>query len=255
MKLRVGAVNFLNAYPLWANLENDSSIELLLDTPANLAQALKADKLDIALISSVELCREGDTYEYIPDLGIIADEKSYSIRLFLHDTQSPFATFVHTLRKIFTDNASRSSVAQLQIILAHLRWQGGLTETSDNAATLKNLAPDEGLLAIGDFALQNRVHASFDLQSIYFDLFHQPMVYALWCYRKINPPPDLSRFMLAYRAFMTHRKDEISQAAQRFGFSTDFCAEYLNGIIRYELDAAALTGLEFFKSNVVYDQP
>jgi len=254
MKLRVGAVNFLNAYPLWADLKDDPSITLSLDTPANLARQLQAGDLDVALISSIEVFRSGKEFGTISGLGIIADKKSDSIRLFLREAPATFGSNIHTLREIFTDSASRSSVAQLQIILNQLYWRGQLSETDKKISLLENLSANEGLLAIGDFALKNRSRPSVDVQSIYYDLFRQPMVYALWCYRKINPPLDLSRFMTAYRTFMMHRKDEVHQAAKRFGFDVEFCDEYLNGIIRYELDESAMTGLEFFKSNVLDDR-
>ncbi|MHC5537244.1 MqnA/MqnD/SBP family protein [Singulisphaera rosea] len=56
--IRVGAVNYLNAKPLYYRLEDISPrVELLMDFPSRLADRLTRGELDVALIPSVEYFR------------------------------------------------------------------------------------------------------------------------------------------------------------------------------------------------------
>ena len=55
--LRVGAVNYLNSKPLIYGLASNEQVELVLDLPSRLADALDAERLDVALVPSVEVFR------------------------------------------------------------------------------------------------------------------------------------------------------------------------------------------------------
>ena len=56
--VRVGAVGFLNAKPLYHRLEEFApEIRLTLDFPSRLADRLAREELDVALIPSIEYAR------------------------------------------------------------------------------------------------------------------------------------------------------------------------------------------------------
>ena len=56
--IRVGAVNYLNAKPLYYKLcELAPEVRLTMEVPSRLAEQLAAGELDVALIPSVEYLR------------------------------------------------------------------------------------------------------------------------------------------------------------------------------------------------------
>src|SRR5262249_50929746 len=72
--IRVGAVSYLNAAPLYYRLdERCARVQLEMDYPSRLADRLGAGDLDVALIPSVEYYRGADLgYEILPGLAIAA---------------------------------------------------------------------------------------------------------------------------------------------------------------------------------------
>ena len=66
MALRVGAVSYLNAKPLYYRLEEFApDVRLTMDYPSVLAEKLANGELDVALIPSIEYLR-GTDYEILP---------------------------------------------------------------------------------------------------------------------------------------------------------------------------------------------
>ena len=78
--MKVGVVNFLNAYPLYWHLPEN--FQLIAATPAQLADDLKRGELDIAITSSVEYYKNRDLFSYIPGLCVSAKGKVISIRVY-----------------------------------------------------------------------------------------------------------------------------------------------------------------------------
>ncbi len=279
--LRIGVVDYLNAYPLWAALEQtgvsnmepgrrahiareihsnkdrasndaasavefDSSVELLRGVPSFLVDELLSGRLDAALISSVEYLRHREGFSFHPDLCIAATREVKSIRLFLHTLREPFASQLKTMRKIYTDISSRSSVAQLQMMLAELKLTVPLEEIADAGKHITELREGEALLAIGDTALTHMAEPSYDLQREYFRIFGHGFVYALWVFRASLSAviiPVLSRAFDAYQADVSRY---LRQATERFGFSADFTKAYLTETILHGLSAERRADLEFF---------
>ena len=88
--VRVGAVSYLNAKPLYHRFEEfapDASLEM--EVPSRLADRLASGGLDVALIPSVEYLRGASRgYEILPGFAIGA---SLMVRLLLHAYQGPLA--------------------------------------------------------------------------------------------------------------------------------------------------------------------
>ena len=82
--IRVGAVSYLNAKPLYYGLcEFAPGVRLSMDVPSRLAEQLAAGELDVALIPSVEYLRGADRgYEIIPGFAIAARGPVRSVKLF-----------------------------------------------------------------------------------------------------------------------------------------------------------------------------
>src|SRR5215213_7765040 len=83
-RLRVGAVSYLNAKPLYYGLEGMASgVSLSMDVPSRLADRLAAGELDVALIPSVEYLRGTSLgYEIVPGIAIAARGAVRSVKLF-----------------------------------------------------------------------------------------------------------------------------------------------------------------------------
>jgi chorismate dehydratase len=248
---RLGVVNFLNAYPLWAALEHEAGIQLVPDLPSRLAGELRAGNLDAALISSVEYLRHPAGFVYHPQLCIAALRESYSIRLFVPDARKDFASCARKLHRIFTDVASRSSVAQLQVILHELGLSPQLEEVTDAREHITELNDGEALLAIGDTALFHRMRPSYDIQQEYFNLFGRGFVYALWVCHEQKAGELQTLLAQAYERYSHDAENFLHQAAQRFGFDAEFVRTYLGQVIEHELSPERLDDLQFFARRLI----
>ena len=83
-RLRVGAVSYLNAKPLYFGLADAApEVSLSMDVPSRLADRLAAGELDVALIPSVEYLRGASLgYEIVPGIAIAARGAVRSVKLF-----------------------------------------------------------------------------------------------------------------------------------------------------------------------------
>lgn len=246
MQYRVGVVNFLNAFPLWAALEKKAETQLFLDTPSRLAARLQRGELDVALISSVEFLRQPQGFAYHPGLCIAAVKESKSIRLFTATDNLPIQDALRSINCIYTDAASRSSVAQLRVILHKLGVAPQLEEVFAISERIAKLDSGEGALAIGDTALRCLNAPSYDLQTAYYEIFQRGFVYALWVGRS-GIMPDLEPiFDAAHQDWVLQREALLAAAAQRYGFALDFTRAYLSNTIQYLLTAQRASDLDFF---------
>lgn len=249
VRLRIGVVDYLNAYPLWAALEEPAfagTVQLVRGVPSFLAGELLAGRVDAALISSVEYLRHREGLGYHPGLCISAEREVKSIRLFVRNLHQPFTEQLRNIRTIYTDISSRSSVAQLQVMLTELSANPALEEVTSAGERIAQLKADEALLSIGDTALAHLNQPSYDLQREYFTLFSHGFVYALWVFRQglsNDIVPLLSR---AHDVYQSDQPRYLQLATERFGFPADFTRSYLTEIIHHQLSAERKADLDFF---------
>ncbi len=296
-RLRIGVVNYLNAYPLWAAMEPEglpvaadfhsnksgagelpaavrtfesfsrdaatagrntivpqigleTSVDLVPGVPSFLAGELHAGRLDAALISSVEYLRHPQGFVYHPSLCIAATRESKSIRLFLPDASQPFAVALKNTKTIYTDIASRSSVAQLVVMLHELEINPRLEEITSAGERIAALRAGQALLSIGDTALAHMQESSYDLQQQYFELFNHGFVYALWVMRAEKRQVLEPLLNAAHEAYKADVSTYIEHAAQRFGFSAEFTQTYLTETIEHVLSPERKADLQFFADNL-----
>lgn len=269
-KLRIGVVDYLNAYPLWAAMEarsrpaaaefhsnkSDANVALAMDlqnhvelvrgVPSFLAKELHAGRVDAALISSVEFLRHPEGFEYHNALCIAATRESESIRLFMPNVSQPFAIALQKTSTIYTDIASRSSVAQLQLLLKELGVSPALEEITHAGGRIAELRPNEALLTIGDTALAHRHEPSYDLQSQYYDTLRHGFVYALWVMRAEKSSSLEPLLSAAYYAYEANISYYLNLATERFGFPFWFTQRYLTETIQHTLSPERQVDLKFF---------
>src|SRR5215831_1078196 len=105
-KFRVGSVPYLNAAPLTRDLGE----EIVFATPSKLAEMLRHDELDAALVSITEVLFN-DRYDILDGIAIASLGELKSV--FLAHKQP-----LEQIREIFCDTASLTSVNLLKVLLA-----------------------------------------------------------------------------------------------------------------------------------------
>lgn len=245
--MRIGAIDFLNAFPLYYYLARQGH-QLIYDVPSSFTGRLNETGVDAALLSSIEYSRNAGRFKYIPGLCISSSDRVESIRLFVHPQTDIEKT---ALSRIYVDYATKSSIAMLKVILAET--QKTLPAESvirpPYAAYIENLKQGEAVLLIGDAALKERQRPSIDLGRLYSRIFGRAMVYALWLYHTENPVPA-EEFTRAYRFFDENRTEVYRAAAERFSFDPDFVKGYLEKNIEYILSEEKEADMRFFFERV-----
>jgi predicted solute-binding protein len=169
---RVGSVKALNAVPLTRGLED----QVVYATPSRLAEMLRNNELDAALVSIVEVLFTGK-YDLLDSIGIAC----------LGEVQSVFLAHrrpLQEVKEVFCDTASLTSVELLRVLLAE---RGLRPEFRPLAGYDFKALPDYALL-IGDNALDLALgpheHSIWDLGQAWFEHTKLPFVFAGWALRR-----------------------------------------------------------------------
>src|SRR5437016_12781782 len=169
---RVGSVRYLNAVPLTRGLEEQVSFTV----PSRLAEKLRRDELDAALVSVTEVLFN-DHYDVLDGIAVASLGEVQSV-LLAH--RRP----LEEVTEVFCDTASLASVELLRVLLAE---RGLKPEFKPLASYEFSTLPDFALL-IGDRALDflraSREHQIWDLGAALYELTRLPFVYAVWALRR-----------------------------------------------------------------------
>jgi chorismate dehydratase len=176
MRLRVGAVSYLNTRPLVEGLDA-SCFDVRFDVPARCAALLHAGEIDAGVIPSIEYAR-GD-YTIVPGVAIASEGPVASVAVF---SSRP----VEAIRAVALDTSSRTSVALLRV-LCRERFGIAPEFVPEGPDLDRMLARCDAALLIGDPALWTD-HVARGLEKI--DLGEQwtahaglPFVWAFWAGR------------------------------------------------------------------------
>ena len=220
-KFRIGSVPYLNAAPLTRDLES----ELIFATPSKLAEMLRRDELDAALVSITEVLLN-DRYDILDGITIASLGEVYSV-LLAH--KKPLVE----MQEVFCDTASLTSVNLLKVLLA----EKGLFphfKPLENYAT----APEKDfVLLIGDRAIEFQrtphAHDIFDLGTAWTELTNLPFVYAVWALRRGIENKALRQELRAAKHFGIETLEHIIET--RAEFDADFRRDYFEWHIHYHL--------------------
>lgn len=230
--LRVGSVPYLNAVPLTCGLEE----QVVFATPSKLAEMLRRDELDAALVSVVEVLF-ANRYDILDGIAIASLGEVKSV-LIAH------ARPLEEAREIFCDTASLTSVQLARVLLAE---RGLQPEFKPLPSYDFSQLPDYALL-IGDRALDlllaPRRHEIWDLGAAWFELTRLPFVYAVWALRRGLESSNLRRQLREARDFGLDTLDHI--IASRTDYTLDFRKDYLGWHIHFHLGADEKRGLAKF---------
>nr|BAL53981.1 hypothetical conserved protein [uncultured Planctomycetota bacterium]BAL57159.1 hypothetical conserved protein [uncultured Planctomycetota bacterium] len=242
MKLRIGAVEYLNARPLICDLpELLPQAELVLKVPSQLADDLAAGYIDVGLIPVIEYFR-GRRYWIVPDIAIASHGAVLSVTLF---SRKPICQ----IGSVALDEGSRTSAALAQMLLRvryglHPYWQ------LLPLGTAPEQCEADAVLLIGDRAMRAALPGfaySYDLGREWHEWTGLPLVYALWAARDGVPSAPLVSALLEAKRRGLRRLAQIAwQESQRLGLDAAFCRRYLDTLIRYDLGPGELQGLQHF---------
>jgi len=231
--LRIGSVPYLNAVPLTRGIET----EVRYMPPSQLAEQLRENQLDAALVSVTEVLFD-DVYDVLDGIGVCS----------LGEVKSVFLAHRHPLdevREVACDPASLTSVSLLRVLLA----ERGLHPTFQPLQSYAASALPDYALLIGDPALDFALgshsgHEIWDLGTAWYELTHLPFVYAIWALRRGCDQHELKRHLREARDFGLDTLDAI--IASRTEYSYEFRKDYLGWHIHYHLGSDEKRGLARF---------
>ena len=229
---RIGSVPYLNAVPLTRGIEG----EIIFATPAKLAEMLRHDELDAALVSITEVLLN-DRYDILDGIAIASLGEVYSV-LLAH--RKPLAE----AEEIFCDPASRTSVNLLQVLLAERGLKPAFKALGNYEAALEK----DFVLLIGDRAIDFQraphTHEIFDLGQAWTELTNLPFVYAVWALRRGIENTGLRRELREANHFGMDTLDYV--IGSREEYDEDFRRDYLGWQIHYHLASDEKRGIEKF---------
>jgi chorismate dehydratase len=118
-RVRLGAVEYLNARPLVFRLDRHPRFDLRFDWPSRCAALLHEGAIDLGLIPSIEYLRPPEAargssaYHIVPDLAVASRGRVASVALY---TTRPMSE----VRSIGLDTSSRTSVALTRVLAARV---------------------------------------------------------------------------------------------------------------------------------------
>ena len=243
--IRVGAVSYLNAKPLYYGLcEFAPQVRLSMDVPSRLAEQLAAGELDVALIPSVEYLRGATRgYEIIAGFAIAARGPVRSVKLF---TRVPW----HEVRRLALDAGSRTSqvLARIWLDARHGVRPPQVEELPLGVSALESSA--DAVLLIGDRAMRvpgESFHDVVDLGEAWHTLTGLPLVFALWVARPDVDLGDVPDALEQSRALGLSHADSLARLhGPRLGLDFRTCYDYLTRILSYNLGEPEIAGLSRF---------
>lgn len=229
---RVGSVKALNAVPLTRGIED----QVIYAQPSKLAEMLRRDELDAALVSIVEPLLN-DRYDILDGIAVASLGEVKSV--FLAHRQP-----LELAKVIFCDPASLTSVTLLKVLLA----ERGLKPEFKPLENYGAAKDKDFVLLIGDaaldFALSPHEHEIFDLGAEWFELTKLPFVYAVWSLRRGVANRELRRQLQEVKDFGMDTLDHI--ISSRTEYTEEFRKDYLGWHIHFHLGADEKRGIARF---------
>lgn len=222
----------MNAVPLTRGIES----ELIFSPPSKLAELLRRDELDAALVSITEVLFS-DRYDILDGIAIASLGEVYSV-LLAH--KKP----LEQVREIFCDTASLTGVNLLKVLLAERNLFPEFKPLeSYNAATEKDFVLLIGNPAI-DFQRAPHEHEIFDLGAAWTEMTRLPFVYAVWALRRGMDNLELRRELREAKQFGLETIDAIIEMREEY--DEDFRRDYFEWNIQYHLATDEKRGINKF---------
>jgi chorismate dehydratase len=239
-KWRIGVVSYLNTRPLLLGMEQSpfkERIELLKAYPAQIAQALLDDTIDIGLVP-VAIMPLLKHPQLISNYVIGTEGEVASVALF---SQVP----MDQIEKVYLDYQSRTSVALAKILFKQY-WKKDVEFLTATEGYMDQINGNTAGIIIGDRALASldKFEHIYDLGSAWKAYTGLPFVFAAWVANK--PLPE--EFMEAFDAANAYGLDKLDEVIALIPASQQVydLHKYYTDNISYELTDEKRAGLAKF---------
>ena len=243
----VAAVSFLNARPLIEGLDEEPGIHLIADVPSRLLDTLVEERASVALCPVIDFQLSPVELSIVPAGAIGSDGPTLTVRVF---SRSPMCEVTH----VHSDGDSHTSVALLAVVFDMLYGQVPEIRTLESTDVNGSDSPPDTVLLIGDKVVRNRPDPELypfelDLGAAWKEVTGLPFVFASWMARADRDLGDLPARLRRCRDRNRRRTTEIAAThAAASGWPQELAANYLGGILRYELGPRELEAIELFWS-------
>jgi chorismate dehydratase len=237
MKLRLGALDELNARPLWFSLGTDPDVELIRDTRAGTTELLERDRVDLSVVSVVKAAEAG--WHRVPGIGIAASRTLGSV-LLLSDVKPYEASVIY---------AAQDSGTSTRLLLALLRRMGRTPSIvrlpAAEARAKAKMDRGSAALLIGDEAMKARSSfaESWDLPEAWNQRTGLPMVFGVWASRRPIAAGVSQRLIDAAAQGERQYAQIADQMADEGWITRDEAAAYLHRL-HYTLNPADELAIE-----------
>lgn len=242
VRLRVGAVSYLNTKPLVYRLgEIAPDIDLSFDLPSRLADQLSSGRLDVALIPSIEYLRNPG-YVIVSDACIGCRGPVLSVKLLSRKPMS-------RISDLALDEGSRTSAVLARILLQE--HFGILPELRIlPIGSDPRQCPTDAVLLIGDRAIHapwGEFVERWDLGDQWYQWSGLPFVFAAWVARAGACSESLQAALAAARDAGVADLPQIArQHARRAGLTESETLHYLRDNLHFFLGPDERRGLQLF---------
>lgn len=252
-KYKISAVSYLNTKPLLHGLSVSSvkdKIILSQDTPAQCAQKLLANEVDIGLVP-VAVIPHLKNAQIISPFCIGANGKVKTVCLF---SEVP----VEEIDTVFLDYQSRTSVLLVQLLMKEY-WKKEVKFLPATEGYEHNISNNTAAVIIGDRAIASlgKHQYEYDLAEEWKQHTGLPFVFAAWVSNKEIDQDFLDEFNAALQIGWSNRSRLLQQYA---AYDSPYFSiqEYWSVNIQYQLDKEKKQALELFlkklhpKQQIIY---
>ena len=241
--VRVGAVSYLNAWPLtWTLAGAGHRWSVRQDVPAVCAALLHSGEVDLGLIPSVEYL-QGPDYRVVPGVGIGSRGPIASVAIYTRRE-------MRDVHRLALDTTSRTSVALARVLCAR-RYQIAPELVPHRPDLVRMLRDCDAALMIGARALEAD-HEELGLQKLdmgaeWNAMTGLPFIYAAW-----TGLPDAvdGRRVADLQQAQADGVRAIDAIAAEYGQGDErrarLAAAYLRDNVRYGLGPDEAEGLQLF---------
>lgn len=244
-KIKFGCHNFLNSQPILLPLieKKINGLEIVQDSPANLARMLREGMLSLSFVPSIEYARNSG-YRLVNNISISSFGTVDTVLLISKKKMSDIKT-------VAADNRSLSSIVLLKILFME-KYNRLPAFSYKEPDCKKMLSSSDGALVIGDLsflAAQDKETTKIDLSHEWFKITGKPFVHAVLCVGSgIQVEENIIKQILNSRDSGLSTIEQIgTKAAQKAGITPEKSIDYLKNKIIYTLGLKEQEGLkEFF---------
>lgn len=238
-KVKISAVSYTNTQPFIYGITHSAvidKIDLSLDIPADCAQKLIDNKVDIGLIP-VAATINLPYWEIVSDYCIGADGPVNSVFIFSNCD-------IHDVKTLQLDPESRSSNNLARVLLKN-HWQVNPKLVVNAPDYTQSADPFTAFVQIGDrtFGKKDKYAYVYDLAETWKQFTGLPFVFAAWIANKPISKEFIAEFNPALKLGLDNRKIVIDNLPVREDFDFE---DYLMHKLDFELTDSKAKALHLF---------